>query len=155
MLKQIASNQLQNQTIQEVNDEDMLTKWTFTDEEIDFVRDSCRGDDLYTLCFAIQMCSLRNNGIFVNDYTNVGYKILQYLSRQFELNYIDSLDNRIHPKREYRYRKKIKEHLNYKEFNSDSYILLKELISSKLRSKLYAQNSLFKEAEEFLSEENK
>jgi len=153
MLKQIASNQLQNQTIQEVNDEDMLTKWTLTDEEIDFVRDSCRGDDLYTLCFAIQMCSLRNNGIFVNDYTNVGYKILQYLSRQFELNYIDSLDNRIHPKREYRYRKKIKEHLNYKEFNLDSYILLKELISSKLRSKLYAQNSLFKEAEEFLLKE--
>ena len=139
-----------NKNIIEVTEEELLINWTLISSEIDFIYHVCKGEDNDILCFATQFCNLKNNGRYIEDYSQVEYRVIQHLSKQFGLEYIDRLENKISESSEYRYRKKIKELLKYQDYGKKAELELQDFVLSKLKEKLYVQNSLLKKAEEFL-----
>ena len=143
-------NVVEKQNVIEVPEEELLINWTLIPSEIEFIYTACKGENNSIICFALQLCSLKNNGRFIDNYKQVEYKIIQHLSQQFGIKYIDRLENEISESSEYRYRKRIKEFLNYQDYDKKVELELQEFILSKLKEKLYVQNSLLKEAEEFL-----
>ena len=64
-------------------DEELARDWTLSEADMAEVR-HCRGDTNRRR-FALQLCTLRNYGRFLDDYELIPVRILTHLSRQLDL----------------------------------------------------------------------
>ena len=65
----------------QIADEDLAHIWTLNSDEIDFVNTH---QFHYKLHVALQLCSLRKYGRFLEAYKGISTKVLNYLAAQFD-----------------------------------------------------------------------
>ena len=79
------------QSNQEISEDELVTYWTLTPPDVDFVLNNCRGENVLFVCLAIQISSLRNTGRFIDDYKKVPLKAIVYIANQLEMKVFDSV----------------------------------------------------------------
>ena len=99
----------------DITDEELAFDWTLSEEDKQLIF-QCRGEDNLRR-FAVQLCTLRKYGCFLEDYTAIPTKIISYLSQQIEINPILYLTQPTRNKTELYYQQKISQYLGYTEFN--------------------------------------
>lgn len=143
---------IDSQSNQEVAEDELVTYWTLTPIDVDFILKNCRGKDLFFACFAIQLCSLRNAGRFINDYKKIPLKVIVYIVNQLEMKFIESIPEKLHPKTESDYRKKIINYLGFRPFDGQALETLNHFLIDQLKIDLFSQESLTESCKNFLIE---
>lgn len=120
---------------EEPSDDELALDWTLGNKDkIEIFK--CRGDDNRRR-FAIQLCVLRKYGRFLDSRISVPIKILNYLSRQLELNPVLFLDPTLRLSTESDYQQRIMKYLGYKAFDDIVIQELKDWILSQMTVSLY------------------
>ena len=142
-----------SQSTQEISEDELATSWTLTPDDVDFVLKNCRGENLYFVCFAIQLTSLRDTGRFISHYKKVPLKIIVYVAKQLEMKFVDSMPENIRSETEREYRKKIINHLNFRPFDDQALEELNHFLIDQLKVDLFSQESLTESCKNFLIDE--
>ena len=70
-----------------MNEEKILLEWLLASEEIEFIIEKSRGTE-NRLKYAVQICHLRIQGRFVENWEEITISILNYLSKQLEIELV-------------------------------------------------------------------
>ena len=73
------------QNAEDIPEEILAIDWTLTAQDLDFVFMYCYRGSENLLRLAVQLCALRKTGRFIQDYHEIPIKVVQYLTRQLEL----------------------------------------------------------------------
>jgi TnpA family transposase len=97
--------------------EDRLAKdWTLSDQDRDFILNNFRGS-IQKMRYAIQLCNLRYSGSFITDRLKFSLKVVNYLSRQLDLEPLLEVPDLAFKDADYSRLQKIQEHLFFKNFD--------------------------------------
>lgn len=139
--------------IDEVSEDELMLVWTLSPDEIALTFKACRGEDYRFICFAIQLlCVLRHKGRFLNDYHQVPYKVIQYLSKQLDIQSVQCLPHLLPEESEYAYRQKIMQALGFVAFDEEAYAQLSDWLTHQLNGLWLSQADLVARAETFLKQ---
>jgi TnpA family transposase len=134
----------------------LLIEWSLSEIDIETIFSNCNGEQ-QCLCFALQLCTLRNTGQFLKDYQSVSHNITAYLATQLELNpdisFSETINEKINEKTEYKYQEKIRDYLNYSLFNEPAQQKLQEWTTKTLSKSILSHKELFQKAIKFLKKE--
>src|SRR5262245_60976739 len=83
-IKDVQAHCVDLQNAEDIPEEELAVDWTLTPQEVIFSLNQCHGESANYLRFATQLCWLRKTGRFIQDYSLVPIKVVQYLSRQLE-----------------------------------------------------------------------
>lgn len=131
-----------------MNEEKILLEWLLSHEEINFIIEKSRGIE-NRLKYASQICYLKLNGRFVENWAEIPIKILNHLSKQLELELVYQKLTITHKTTESRIRVKIKKFLGLKEFDFKTDTLVSEFLDQN-PILISNKNELTKQVEEFL-----
>lgn len=106
-----------------MNDEKLLLEWFLSTEDIDFIIQRSRGIE-NRLKYGVQICYLRNNGRFIESWSEINIAILNHLSRQLELELVHNRLSFYHNSTEVRIRNEVKQYLGFKEFDYKNDVLV-------------------------------
>ena len=135
--------------VQEITDEDLAIDWTLTEVAARFILKNTRGQEP-TLRFAMQLCTLRITGKFIDAYNELSLKVVNYLALQLELEPMLFLSDPIHQETELKYREVIGTFLGYRPFTEETQSMLENWSVKILRSDFIAQKELTKKAKAYL-----
>ncbi|MBF5060175.1 DUF4158 domain-containing protein [Candidatus Neptunochlamydia vexilliferae] len=141
-----------SQNNQEISEDELVTYWTLTPKDVDFVLKNCRGDEQLFVCFAIQLSALRNTGRFISHYKKVPLKAIVYIATQLEMKFIDSISENLRSETERSYRKKIIAYLDFRSFDGRALEALNNFLIDQLKIDLFSQSSLTESCKNFLIE---
>ena len=142
-----------DQNITSVLKEDQLAiQWALSETDIETIFSNCNGEQ-QCLCFALQLCVLRNTGQFLKEYNAISQNIITYLASQLELDQETASPGTINEKTEYRYQEKIRDYLNCSLFDEQEQQKLQEWIAKTLGKKILPHKELFQKAKRFLKTE--
>ncbi|MCC7531061.1 MAG: DUF4158 domain-containing protein [Candidatus Melainabacteria bacterium] len=99
----------------DISDDLLVREWTLSAEDKAQVR-QCRGD-ANRVRFAIQLCVLRKYGRFLENYSSISARILNYHCRQLDIPPLLSLDEPERDATEYGHQQKIRAYLQYAQFD--------------------------------------
>ncbi|MDQ3179044.1 MAG: DUF4158 domain-containing protein [Acidobacteriota bacterium] len=133
----------------ESSEERLVADWTLTLEDM-FEVEKCRGESNRRR-FAIQLCYLRNEGRFLEDFTNVPLKIINFISLQLGLSPILLMTEPGRGATESSYRSRLQNYLGIQDLNKEienglRKILKQEAVTGK------NERDLWKTAEVYLRE---
>ena len=117
-----------------MNEEKILLEWLLASEEIEFIIEKSRGTE-NRLKYAVQICHLRIQGRFVENWEEITISILNYLSKQLEIELVHKKLVDTHKNTESRIRLEIKTFLGFKEldFKTDT----KVIVHPKVKTNFY------------------
>lgn len=141
------------QSNQEISEDELVTYWTLTTPDVEFVLNNCRGEDILFVCLAIQISSLRNTGRFIDDYKKVPLKAIVYIANQLEMKFFDSVVEELRDKTEREYRKKAIDYLGFRSFGNEALEMLNHFLLDQLKIDLFSQESLTESCKNFLIEQ--
>lgn len=131
----------------EPTDEELAQEWTLSeDDKVQVFR--CRGDTNRRR-FAIQLCVLRKYGRFLDDYSVVPLRILNYISRQLSLHPVLFVEKPDYGATETDQEKRIRDYLGYQPFNQNALKKLKDWLYVSTTEEILPAK-LFHHAEEVL-----
>ena len=104
------------QNAEDLPEEALAIDWTLAAQDLDFVFMHCYRGSENLLRLAIQLCTLRKTGRFVQDYHEIPIKAVQYLTRQLELEPVLMVSPPERNATEYNYRKLICGYLCFRTF---------------------------------------
>lgn len=110
-----------------MNDEKLLLEWFLSTEDIDFIIQRSRGIE-NRLKYGVQICYLRNNGRFIESWSEINIAILNHLSRQLELELVHNRLSFYHNSTEVRIRNEVKQYLGFKEFDYKNDVLVSNFL---------------------------
>lgn len=102
----------------EPTDEELAREWTLS--EADKAQIFCCRGDTNRQRFAIQLCVLRKYGRFLDDYSIVPIRIINYISCQLKLHPVLFIEKPSRAATETNHEKRIREYLNYQLFDHSS-----------------------------------
>ena len=148
------NNSNQNSTLSSKEDQAAI-QWTLSETDIEIIFSNCNGEQ-QCLCFALQLCALRNTGQFLQnpqEHHGLSKEGINYLATQLELNIPVSFSYEINKNTESKYQEKIRDYLNYSTFDEPAQQKLQEWTAKTLNEKILSHKDLFQEAINFLKEE--
>lgn len=131
----------------DLDDEDLAVDWTLT--ELDQIKAcACKGFE-NALKYALLACSLRLNGYFIDDFSNVSPKLLAHLSKQLHFQTVTDLQEKIKYRTLLEYQKDIAIYLGYRKFDDSIKEWLTAWINQQVSVSLFIED-LIPQAEAFL-----
>ena len=146
------SNNKNNNQDSSLKKEQITIQWALSETDIETIFSNCNGEQ-QCLCFALQLCTLRNSGQFLKEYQFISQSIITYLATQLELNSDTSFPGTINEKTEYKYHEKIRDYLNYSLFDEQAQQKLQEWVTKILSKSILTHKELSQKAVKFLKEE--
>jgi len=139
------------QNAEDIPEEVLAIDWTLTAQDLDFVFIHCHRGSENLLRLAVQLCALRKTGRFIQDYHEIPIKIVQYLTRQLELEPVVVISSPERNATEYNYRKLICEYLGFRDFAETTEVsLLSKWVEHKVQFEAFSQRELLTQSEELL-----
>jgi hypothetical protein len=96
-------------------EEELARDFSLSERDMAEVR-QCRGDD-HRRRFALQLCVLRKNGRFLDNYRQVPIRILTHLNRQLELSPVMFVPETERSATEYEYQERVRRYLGWQAFD--------------------------------------
>lgn len=138
------------QNAEDLPEEVLAIDWTLAAPDLEFIFMHCRGSE-NLLRLAIQLCTLRKTGRFVQDYHEIPIKAVQYLARQLELDPVLIVSPPERSATEYTYYGLICEYLGFRDFEATTEItLLTKWIDNKVQHEALPQKELLEQVEKVL-----
>lgn len=132
----------------DLSNEELAFDWTLSKE--DKVQIFKRRGDNNRRRYAVQLCTLRKYGRFLENYQSVSTKIIGYLSSQLEIEPIISLPDYRRESTETGYRRDICSYLGYSDLDSKTVLELEKWVTA-IISEDYFTETLLHQAEKFLT----
>ena len=148
----MTANNLTDKNDSSLKKEQLPIQWTLSETDIETIFSYCNGEQ-QCLCFALQLCTLRNTGQFLQSYHNFPESVIHYLIQQLELSSHFSFSEDLNKNTESRYQEKIREYLNYSLFNEQAQQKLQEWGIKTLSKTILTHKEFFQEAIQFLKTE--
>lgn len=133
----------------EITDEDLAIDWTLTEKDTRFILNNTRGQET-TLRFAMQFCTLRKSGKFIEEYNQLPLKVVNYLAIQLEVEPILFLSELVLQETELKYQEIIGNYLGYQAFTEETQAMIEDWATKLLRSDFIAKEELNKKAKAYL-----
>ena len=110
-----------------MDEENIIIEWLLTGEEKEFITNKSRGTE-NRLKYAAQLCHLKLKGRFIEVWSEISIKILNYLAKQLEVELVYSKLTFGNKNSESRIRIEVKDLLCFKEFDFESDKLVGEFV---------------------------
>ena len=112
-------------------EEELARDWTLLEaDRVQVLR--CRGGEDNRRRFALQLCTLRQYGRFLVDYTSVPVRILNHIGRQLDLAPAFSVPEPERSATETAHQQRIRDYLRYRAFDQEARGLLEEHLRTQL-----------------------
>jgi TnpA family transposase len=130
--------------------EDRLAKdWTLSEQDKDFILKNFRGNT-QKMRYAIQLCNLRYSGNFITDRSKLSLKVVNYLSRQLDLDSLLETPDLAFKDADYPRLQKVQDHLSFKNFDCDEKENLKAWLLKKTQEHIFDKKELTSKTREYL-----
>ena len=110
-----------------MNEEKILLEWLLVSEEVDFIIEKSRGAE-NRLKYAVQICHLRMQGRFVENWEEITISISNHLSKQLEIELVHKKLVDAHKNTESSIRLEIKKFLGLLELDFKTDILVSDFL---------------------------
>ena len=144
----ISNVQMDAQNAEDISEEILAIDWTLVAPDLEFVYRYRGSENLLRL--AIQLCALRKTGRFIQEYSSVPIKVVQYLARQLELEPVLMVAPADRKATEYKYRQLIRDYLGFHDFSQSTTLSLTAFIENKVQHEALSQEVLLEASENFL-----
>lgn len=130
--------------------EDRLAKdWTLSDQDRDFILNNFRGS-IQKMRYAIQLCNLRYSGNFITDRSKISLKVVNYLSRQLDLEPLLEVPGLAFKDADYSRLQKIQKYLSFKDFDHAEKENLRIWLLKKTQDHILDKKELIIKTKEYL-----